>query len=73
MVVDTMVNLLAAVVNAFNIHDTKSGILPAREAFNNYPSIQRFCADSGYRKTFGQNISHERDLKVDISARIKLE
>ena len=37
---------------AANIHDTKSGILAARKAFEKYPTIQRFCADAGYRKTF---------------------
>ena len=33
-----MGNLLAVVVHAANIHDTKSGILAAREAFKKYPS-----------------------------------
>ncbi len=70
---DTMENLLAVVVHAGNIHDTKSGILPAREAFEKYPSIQRFCTDAGYRKTFEQDISRELGLGVDISARIKPE
>ena len=68
-----MGNLLAVVVHAANIHDTKSGILAAREAFEKYPSIQRFCADAGYRKTFEQDVSHELGLGVDISARIKPE
>ena len=68
-----MGNLLAVVVHAANIHDTKSGILAAREAFEKYPSIQRFCADAGYRKTFEQDVSRELGLGVDISARIKPE
>ena len=68
-----MGNLLAVVVHAANIHDTKSGILAAREAFEKYPSIQRLCADAGYRKTFEQDVSHELGLSVDISARIKPE
>ncbi len=68
-----MGNLLAVVVHAANIHDTKSGILPARKAFEKYPSIQRFCADAGYRKSFEQDISQELGLGVDISARIKPE
>jgi len=37
------------------------------------PSVQRFCADAGYRKTFGQDISEKLGLGVDISARIKPE
>ncbi len=70
---DIMGNLLAVVVHAANIHDTKSGILPARKAFERYPSIQRFCADAGYRKSFERDISQELGLGVDISARIKPE
>ena len=68
-----MGNLLAVVVHAANIHDTKSGILAARDAFEKYPSIQRFCADAGYRKTFEQDVSRELGLGVDISVRIKPE
>ena len=64
-----MGNLLAVVVHAANIHDTKSGILVARDAFEKYPSIQRFCADPGYRKTFEQDVSQELGLGVDIVAR----
>ena len=64
-----MGNLLAVVVHAANIHDTKSGILAARKAFEKYPSIQRFCADAGYRKTFEQDVSQELGLGVDIVAR----
>ena len=56
-------NLLAVTVHATNIHDTKSGILVARDAFEKYPSIQRFCADAGYRKTFEQDVSRELVLR----------
>lgn len=66
-----MGNLLAVVVHAANIHDTKSGILAARDAFEKYPSIKRFCADAGYRKTFEQDVSRELGLGVDISEKIK--
>ena len=68
-----MGNLLAVVVHAANLHDTKSGILAARNAFEKYPSIQRFCADAGYRKSFEQDVSRELGLGVDISARINPE
>ena len=64
-----MGNLLAVVVHAANIHDTKSGILAARDAFGKYPSIQRFCTDAGYRKTFEQDVSRELGLGVDIVTR----
>ena len=66
-----MGNLLAGVVHAANIHDTKAGILAARDACKKYPSIQRFCGDAGYRKTFEQDISSKLGLGVDISVRIK--
>ena len=71
IVVDTMGNLLAVVVYAANIHDTKAGIWAAKKVCETYPSIQRFCADAGYRKTFEQDVSSELGLGVDISARIK--
>ncbi len=38
-----------------------------------HPSIQRFCADAGYRKTFEQDVSNVLGLGVDISVRIKPE
>jgi putative transposase len=66
-----MGNLLAVVVHAANIHDTKSGIEPAKLAFENYPSIKRFCADAGYRKTFVLDIDEMLGLGVDISEKIK--
>ena len=66
-----MGNLLAVVVHATNIHDTKAGILAAGDAYRKYPSIQQFCAHAGYRKTFEQDISSEPGLGVDISVRIK--
>ena len=47
--------------------------LVARDAFEKYPSIQRFCADVGYRKSFEQDVSQKLGLGVDISARIKSE
>jgi len=70
-VVDVMGNLLSIVVHAANIHDTKSGIEPARKAFKKYPSIEKFCGDDGYRKSFEEAVAAELGLGVDISARIK--
>ena len=60
-------------VHAANVYDTKSGILAARGVFEKYSSIQRFCADAGYRKSFEQDVSRELGLGVDISVSIKLE
>ena len=68
-----MGNLLAIVVHAANIHDTKSGIDPARKAYQRYHTIKKFSGDEGYRKTFEEDIARELGLSVDISARIKPE
>ena len=73
IVVDTMGNLLAISVHAANIHDTKSGINPAKKAFEKYPTIQRFCGDDGYRKSFEEAVAMQLGLGVDISKRIKPE
>ena len=73
IVTDTMGNLLAVVVHAANIHDTKAGIIAAKRAVEKYPSIQRFCADAGYRKTFEKDVAELLGLSVDISKRITSE
>ena len=65
-----MGNLLAVVVHAANIHDTKSGIISARKAYKKYPTIQKFCGDEGYRKSFEEAVLLELGLGVDISERI---
>jgi len=70
IVVDTMGNILSVVVHAANIHDTKSGINPAKRAFEKYPTIDRFCGDEGYRKSFEDDVFMELGLLVDISKRI---
>jgi hypothetical protein len=66
-----MGNLLAVVVHAANIHDTKSGIHPAGQAFVKYPTIQKFCGDDGYRKSFEADVRQQLGIGVDISKRIK--
>ena len=71
IVADTLGNLLAVVVHAANIHDTKAGIIPAKQACKRYPSIERFCADAGYRGTFTFDASQTLGRGVDISEKIK--
>jgi len=71
IVVDTQGNLLAVFVHAANIHDTKSGINPARKAYGKYPTIRKFCGDDGYRKSFEEDVLSELGLGVDILKRIK--
>jgi hypothetical protein len=41
------------------------------QAFENYPTIEKFCGDNGYRKTFEEEILAELGLSVDILKRIK--
>ena len=62
-----MGNLLSVVVHVSNIHDTKAGISAARQACERYPSIQKFCADAGYRGTFVSDLQEQFHLDVDIS------
>ena len=71
IVTDTLGNILAVVVHAANIHDTKAGIEPAKKAVKKYPSLKGFCADAGYRKTFVMLVLAIFGLFVDISERIK--
>ena len=66
-----MGNLLAVVVHAANTHDTKAGIYPAKQAVMRYPSIERFCADAGYRGTFVLDVDEIPGLGVDITEKIK--
>ena len=66
-----MGNLLAVVVHAANIHDTKSGILPAKKAYEKYSTIKKICGDEGYRKSFEEAVFAELGIEVDISKRIK--
>jgi hypothetical protein len=46
IVVDIMGNLLAITVHVANIHDTKSGIGPARKTCQKYPTLVRFFAET---------------------------
>ena len=69
---DVLGCLLSVVVHAANIHDTKGGISTARRAYERYPSIQKFCADAGYRGTFVSDLEEQLDLDVDISEKMAL-
>ena len=68
---DVLGCLLAVIVHAANIHDTKGGISPAKKACKRYPSIKKFCADAGYRGTFVSDVKEQLGLGVDISEKIK--
>ena len=68
---DVLGCLLSVTVHAANIHDTKGGISTAKHAYERYPSIQKFCADAGYRGTFVSDAKIQLGLDVDISEKIK--
>ena len=63
--------LLSVVVHAANIHDTKSGISVAKQAYGRYSSIQKFCADAGYRGTFVSDVKEQLGLDVDIATTVE--
>ena len=74
IVTDILGFILAVVIHAANIHDTKAGCLPAALAFDKYPTIEAFCGDEGYRGTFEEYVRWEfEDVRVEISERIKPE
>ena len=70
IVTDTLDYLLALKVHKANLHDTTSGIFTALEAYRKYPTIRKYCEDSGYRGSFVNNVKTILDLDVDISEKI---
>lgn len=69
IVVDTLGNLLAVIVHAANIHDSKAGIWVAKAASKIYTKIEGFCADAGYRGTFEEEVEKKLGLRTDIVKR----
>lgn len=57
-------------VHSANLHDTVMGIMPAITACSLYPSIQKFCGDQGYRKTFEEDAASFLGIEVEISEKI---
>ena len=43
---DVLGCLLSVIVHAANIHDTKGGISVAKQAYERYPSIQKFFSQT---------------------------
>ncbi len=71
IVVDTLGNLLAIVVHAANIHDTKSAHLVLSKTYEKYSTIKAFSGDAGYRKTAVEFVKEELGLEMHISEKIK--
>jgi len=49
----------------------KQGYIPQKKAYAKYSTIEKFCGDDGYRKSFETAVSEQLGLGVDISKRIK--
>ena len=67
IVVDTLGNLIAIVIHAANIHDTKGGCEVLKQASEKCPTIEVFSGDSGYRKTALEFVENVLGLKLYIS------
>ena len=70
---DTLGCILDVTVHKANAHDTKMGWWIAWLALFTYPTIERFCADRGYRGTFIHDVNTILQRGVDISEKIKPE
>ena len=63
--------MLSVDVHAANIHDTKSVISTAKEVYTSYLSIQKFCADAGYRGIFVFDVKEKLGIGVDVPEKLK--
>lgn len=70
---DTIGCLLGVTVHNATRHDTKMGWWVAGLAVLTYPTIERFCADRGYRGSFIHDVNKILERGVDISEKIKPE
>jgi putative transposase len=71
IVVDTLGNLIAIIVHAANIHDTKGGCEVLKQASEKHSTIEAFSGDAGYRKTALEFVENVLGLKLHISQKIK--
>jgi putative transposase len=69
--VDTQGLIWAVHVHAANRADTVEGCRLADRAMINAPSVEAWCGDTGYRKTFVKYMLKEWGLPVHISKRIR--
>jgi len=65
-----MGNILAIVVHAANIHDTKSGREVFLKALWRYPTVIGICADEGYKGAFFTFVIMFLGLICDIFEKI---
>ena len=70
IVTDIAGHLLHVKVHAANINDGIAGCDVARDALAKYPSLEGFCGDAAYRKTFEEEMA-SLGISVDIVERIQ--
>lgn len=71
IVVDTLGHLLHVKVHAANEHDTKAACSLLEETAHDYPSIEAFCGDAGYRGSAKTFVEEKLQLAMHISTKIK--
>lgn len=71
IVVDTLGNLIAVVVHAANLADTKSGCNVLKAATEKHGSLEAFSGDDGYRGSAVEFVEKVLGLKLHISKKIK--
>ena len=65
--------MLTIKVHRANLHDSKAGLFVAVNAFRNYPTIQKFSGDGGYRGSFVDDVKSILNIDTDIAEKIKEE
>ncbi len=53
------------------MHDAKAGLFVAIIAYRNYPTIQKFSGDGGYKGSFEKDVKAILNVDTDISLKIK--
>ena len=71
IVVDSLGNLLHAEVHRANESDTKAACRMLERSQENYPTIQAFSGDAGYRGTAVTFVNESLNLTLHISQKIK--
>lgn len=69
--VDTLGNLIAILVHAANLADTKAGCDVLKAAAEKYDSLEAFSGDQGYRGSAVEFVEKVLGLKLHISKKIK--
>ncbi len=63
--------MLAVKVHRANLHGTKAGVFVAVNAYRNYPTIEKFSGDVGYKGSFKKDVKAILNIETEISEKIK--